>query len=293
DVVGVKPARGRVFQPEENEPGKEREVIFSDNFWRNRFAADPGVIGRTIRLDDQDYQVVGIMPPKYEFPLGCDIWTPMALKAEQRNSRASQLFIGLARLKDGHSFAEALAEGEGISSRLRTAYPATNKNRHFAIWSAHRFLVDKETSQYLLMLLFSVSFVLLIACANVANLQFARATGRLREVAVRTALGAGRGRIIVQLVTESVLLALAGGLLGLVIAYWSLHLIRGGMPPEIQRYIVGWNEMQLDGRALAFTMAAALMSGIIAGLAPAWQNSRPNLVDSLKEGDRASSGTRR
>jgi putative ABC transport system permease protein len=293
DVIGVQPARGRGFQPGEDQPGREREVIFSDALWRNRFGADPNIVGKTIRLDDENYLVIGVMPPKYEFPLGIDLWTPMALKPELRNSRKFQEFQCMAHLKPGSTVAQAVAEAEGISARLRTAYPDTNKDRHFAVWPSHRYLVDQETNNYLIMLLFSVSFVLLIACVNVANLQFARATGRLREVAVRTALGAGRGRIVTQLVTESVLLALVGGILGLLVAYWSLNLIRAGMPPEIQRFIVGWNDMRLDTRALAFTMAAALASGIVAGLAPAWQNSRPNLTDALREGGRSSSGSRR
>ena len=267
-------------------------MICSHDFWRNRFGGDPNILGKTIRLDDQDYVVLGVMPPKYEFPLGTEVWTPLALKPEERTSRKAQLIQSVARLKPGVTIEQAIAEGEGLSARLRTAYPATNKNRHFAVLSAHRFLVDRETNQYLIMLLCSVSFVLLIACANVANLQFARATGRLREVAVRTALGAGRARIVVQLVTESVMLSAAGGVFGLMVAYWALNVTRASMPPEIQKYIVGWSDMQLDGRALAFTMAAALASGILAGLAPAWQNSRPNLVDALKEGGRGSSGNR-
>ena len=293
DVIAVQPARGRAFQPGEDQPGREREVIFSDALWRNHFGSDPNILGKTIRLDDQNFLVVGVMPPKFEFPLAADMWTPMALSPEVRTSRKTQEFDSMARLKPGATIAGVAAEAEGISGRLRAAYPDTNKDRHFAIWPSHRYLVDQETNNYLIMLLFSVSFVLLIACVNVANLQFARATGRMREVAVRTALGAGRGRIVTQLITESVLLALCGGILGLVVAYWSLNLIRGGMPPEIQRYIVGWNDMRLDMRALAFTMAAALMSGIIAGLAPAWQCSRPNLVDALREGGRSSSGSHR
>jgi putative ABC transport system permease protein len=292
DIIGVKPARGRAFQAGEDQPGREREVIFSDALWRNRFAADPNIIGKTIRLDDQNFLVLGVMPPKYAFPLGIDLWTPMALKPDERTSRTSQSIYTVARLKPGLTPEQAAIEAEGISSRLRTAYPDTNRNRRFAVWPSHRFLVDRETSQYLIMILCSVCFVLLIACANVANLQFARATGRLREVAVRTALGAGRSRIVSQLVTESVLLALAGAALGLMVAHWSLNLIRAGMPPEIERYIVGWSEIRLDGRALAFTMIAALASGIVAGLAPAWQNSRPNLADCLKEGGRSTSGGR-
>ena len=250
-------------------------MIFSDAFWRNRFGADPSIVGKTIHLDDQAYQVIGVMPPKYAFPLGVDVWTPLALKPEQRTSRKSQLLQSMAHVKPGATVAQAISEAEGISARLRTTYPDTNKGRHFAVWPSHRYLVDQETNNYLILLLCSVSFVLLIACANVANLQFARATSRLREVAVRTALGAGRSRIITQLVTESVLLALVGGVFGLLVAYWGLNLIRGGMPPEIQRYIVGWSDMRLDTRALAFTMTAALASGVLAGLAPAWQIRGP------------------
>jgi putative ABC transport system permease protein len=293
DVIGVQPVRGRAFQPGEDQPGREREAILSDALWRNRFGADPGIVGRDIRLDDQNFQVIGVMPPKFVFPLATDLWTPMALTADKRTSRKAQLIQSMAHLKPGRTVAQAVSEAEGISARLRAAYPDTNKNRHFAVWPSHRYLVDQETSNYLIILLCSVSFVLLIACANVANLQFARATSRLREVAVRTALGAGRARIVTQLVTESVVLALAGGILGLLVAYWGLNLIRGGMPPEIQRYIVGWQDIRLDNRALAFTMAAALASGILAGLAPAWQNSKPNLTDALREGGRGSSGSRR
>jgi len=156
-------------------------------------------------------------------------------------------------------------------------------------WPCHRFLVDAYTQQYLIMLLGSVIFVLLIACVNVANLQFARATGRMREVAVRTALGASRWRVIAQLVTESVLLSVAGAAFGLVIGTWGMGMIRGGMPPEIERYILGWKDIQLDVRTLLFTLAAAVLSGILAGLAPAWQCSRPNLTDALKEGGRGGS----
>ena len=292
EVMQVQPALGRAFQPGEDQPGREREVIFSDALWRNRFAGDPTILGKSIRLDDQNFTVVGVMPPKFAFPLATDLWTPMALTPAQRTSRTSQLITTVARLKPGRTLEQARTEMEGIAARLKQAYPDTNKNRHFAVWPSHRFLVDRETNEYLIMMLASVCFVLLIACVNVANLQFARATGRLREVAVRTALGAGRSRIVTQLVTESILLALAGAALGLLVANWGIGLIRAGMPPEIERYIVGWKDIRLDGRALGFTLAAAIGSGILAGLAPAWQNSPPNLTDTLKEGGRGGSGTR-
>ncbi|SPE29564.1 conserved membrane hypothetical protein [Candidatus Sulfopaludibacter sp. SbA3] len=292
DVVGVQPVIGRGFQPGEDQPGREREVVLSNKLWRRRFGADSGIVGQTIHLDDQNFVVTGIMPSSYEFPMATEIWTPLAQTPAQRASRKGDSLVPVARLKPGRTIAQAESQLDSIAARLAKSYPDTNKTRRFMIWPAHRFLVDYETQQYLIMLLGSVLFVLLIACANVANLQFARATGRLREVAVRTALGASRWRMIVQLVTESVLLSLAGAALGLLIGKWGMNLIKGGMPPEIERYILGWKDIQLDGRALAFTMLAAVTAGILAGLAPAWQCSRPNLTDSLKEGGRGSSAGR-
>jgi putative ABC transport system permease protein len=292
DVMGVQPARGRAFQPGEDQPGREREVILSDRFWQRAFGADPSVVGRTILLDDQNYTVTGIMPASFDFPLATEIWTPLALTADQRGSRTNQNLVSTARLKPGHTIEQASAELDAIGRRLAALYPNTNRNRQFMFWPITRFLVDGDTRQYVLLLLGSVIFVLLIACVNVANLQFARATGRLREVAVRTALGASRGRVIAQLVTESVLLSLAGAAAGLLVARWGLNLIRNNMPPEVARYILGWKDIQLDSRTLAFTAAAAVSSGILAGLAPAWQCSRPNLTDALKEGGRGGTAGR-
>ncbi len=289
DVMGVQPALGRAFQPGEDQPGREREVVLSDKLWRRRFGADRAIVGRNVRFDDQNFVVSGVMPASYDFPIATEVWTPLAQTPAQRSSRKSDSLVAVARLKPGRTIAQAESELSSIAARLAASYPETNKTRRFMIWPAHRFLVDYETEQYSLMLLGAVLFVLLIACANVANLQFARATGRLREVAVRTALGASRWRMITQLVTESVLLSLAGAALGLLIGKWGLMAIKNGMPPEIERYIVGWKSMQLDSRALAFTLAAAVAAGILSGLAPAWQCSRPNLTDSLKEGGRGSS----
>jgi len=289
DTLRVQPARGRAFQSGEDQPGREREVILSDRLWRRRFGADPGIIGQSIRLNDQGYLVTGVMPDTFDFPLATEMWTPIALTPAQRGSRRSEMLTSLARLKPGRTIEQASAELDAIAARLAKSYPDTNKNRRFMLWTVSRFLVDYDTRQYLVMLLGSVLFVLLIACVNVANLQFARATGRLREVAVRTALGAGRWRVVAQLVTESVLLSLAGAGLGLLVARWGLNVMRSNMPPEVARYILGWKDMQIDGRALGFTLLAAVASGILAGLAPAWQCSRPSLTNTLKEGGRGSS----
>jgi putative ABC transport system permease protein len=292
DVVGVQPVRGRGFLPGEDQPGKDREVVLSDAVWRRRFGADPALVGRTIRLDDQDYLVVGITPPNFAFPKAAEIWTPLALAPEDAASRRRESLVAAGRLKPGFTVQQVSAELAPIARRLAERYPDTNRNRRFVAWGAHRFLIGEYNRQYLTLLFTSVLFVLLIACVNVANLQFARATGRLREVAVRAALGAGRGRIVRQLITESVLLAILGSALGLFIAAWGIDLIRGGMPPEVEKYVAGWKEIRLDGRAMLFTCLAAVASGMIAGLAPAWQSSRPNLIDGLREGGRGTSAGR-
>jgi putative ABC transport system permease protein len=288
-VIGIQPAIGRGFRPGEDEPGRDREVILSDRLWKRCFGADPAIVGKSVRLDDRTFVVTGVMPSSFDFPLATEIWTPLALTPEQRTSRRLNSMVSVARLKLPSGVPQAQAQVDSTAAHLAAAYPDTNKNRHFEVWPARKFLVDRETSDYLTMLLGSVLFVLLIACVNVANLQFARATGRLREIALRTALGANRSRVVVQLITESVLLSICGGALGLGFANWGMRAIKSGMPPEIERYILGWKDISLDTRTLGFTLLAVVISGVLAGLAPAWQCSRPNLTDSLKEGGRGSS----
>src|SRR5258708_2973466 len=219
-TAGVKPILGRPFISGEDQPGRQHVVILSDTLWHRNFGSDPNVIGKTIRLDDEDYQVVGVKPSAFDFPKTALLWTPMALTPEQRISRTSNSMLGFARLKPGVSIEQAMAETEGISRNLATEFPMTNKKRRFMVWSAHRFLVGDFNRQYVLLTLGAAAFVLLIACANVANLQFARATGRFREVAVRAALGASRWRVLRQLLTESVLLSLVGAAGGLILALW-------------------------------------------------------------------------
>src|ERR1035438_9090594 len=207
------------------------------------------------------------MPASFDFPMATELWTPHAFTPTERTNRRNNQLEAAARLRPGRTLEQAGTELDGVSARLERSYPETNKGRRYMVWTARRFLVDAYTQQYVIMLLGSVIFVLLIACANVANLQFARATGRMREVAVRTALGASRWRVIAQLVTESVLLSVLGAVFGLLIGWWGMGMIRGGMPPEIERYILGWKDIQLDARTLLFTLAAAVLSGILAGVA--------------------------
>lgn len=291
-LVGAQPALGRSFAPDEDQPGHERVVVLGDALWRRRFAADPAIIGRDIRINDEDYRVVGVMPHKFVFPMTSELWTPLALTPAERNARDSQYLSVMGLLKAGRTVSQAEAEVETIASRLAREYPNTNKDRRFFSMGAHDYLIGTYTHQYSIMMFVSVLFVLLIACGNVANLQFARALGRSREVAVRAALGAGRGRLIAQYLTESLTLSLVGAALGLLIASWDIQAILAGMPPDIARYIPGWYEIRLDQRSLLFTLVAAVGSGVLAGLVPAWQGTRSNLHEALKEGGRSASAGR-
>ncbi len=292
DVLSVKPKLGRAFVPGDDDSGAPKVVILSEGYWRRRFGADPAIVGRTVRLDDRDATVIGVMAASVNFPLPTEVWTPLELTVEQRHSRITQLFTSVARLKPGRTPEQAAAELNGIARRLATEYPDTNKNRRFVARSAQEFLIGKENKQYALLLFWSVIFVLLIACSNVANLQYARSTGRAREIALRTALGASRWQLMTQVVLECVALSLAGALAGIAVAYWGIDMIRAGMPPRIGKYIVGWQQIHLDMRTLGFMLAAAVIAGIVAGLAPAWQCSRPSLTENLRDGGRGSSSGR-
>jgi putative ABC transport system permease protein len=287
-VAGVPPVMGRTFRSGDE---REREVVLGDSLWRRRFGGDATLVGRSIRLDDQNYTVIGIMPSKFYFPRpNRELWIPLALTGEERNSRSALLVDSMGRLKPGRKLTQVTAELAGVASRLEKEHPDTNTKRRFMAWTFERYLTGDYVPIYSAMLLGSAFFVLLIACANVANLQFARATGRWREVAVRTALGAGRRCLLRQLLTESMVLAAAGAALGLLLAKWGLHFIRAGVPAELERYIPGLADMGLNRHALEFTLSAALMSGILAGLLPAWRSSRPNLMEALKDGGLAFGG---
>ena len=285
DVLGVAPALGRTFHAGEDQPGSDREVVLGDSLWRRRFGGDPALVGRSIRLDDQNYTVIGIMPPKFRFPTPWrEMWVPLVLTPEERTSRNAMLLESVGRLKPGTTPAQFAAEVAGMAFRLEKGHPDTNTNRRFMAWTFERYATGSLIVVYSAMLMGSAFFVLLIACVNVANLQFARAAGRWREVAVRTALGAGRQRLLRQLLTESMVLAAVGAVLGLLLAKWGLHFIRVGVPAETEHYLPGLAALGLNRQVLKFTLTATLLSGVLAGLLPAWRSSRPNLMEALKDG---------
>jgi putative ABC transport system permease protein len=289
-VLGARPALGRVFLPEEDRPGGPRVVLISHGLWKRRFAGDPGLVGRAIVLNGEKYTVVGVMPAGFAYPsANADIWTPMAFTQEQLTQRGSHYLEVVARLRAGVTLAQANAGLQVVCKRLAQAYPDTNADvqRFFAEPLHETYTQGARTG--LTVLMAAVGCILLIACANIANLLLARATGRQREIAVRTALGAARGRIVRQMLTESLLLAAGGGLLGILLADWCFNFLRNLIPVDLSHSV----SLALDPGVLAFAVAISLASSLLFGMAPALQISRIDLNGVLKEGGRGSAGPRR
>jgi putative ABC transport system permease protein len=286
-VLGVKPLLGRVFLPEDGKDAN-RVVTIGYGLWVRRFGADRSLVGREILLNDAQYTVIGVMPRRFQFPnKETEIWTPMNLTARQLADRGSHYLNVVARLRPGAPLDQANAQLRVLAERLKRDQPDTNR---YTGMYAVPVLDDYvgRTKQALLVLFASVGFILLIACANIANLLLARANGRRREIAVRTAVGAGRSRIISQLLTENLLLSLSGGALGLLLAMWSFALLKNLIPDELSAITA----LSLDSRVMAFTLLVSMLTGLLFGLAPAWQISRIDLTTALKEGSRGSVGSR-
>lgn len=292
DMLGVAPRIGRAFLPEEEQRGKDQEIILSSGLWEQRFASDPKVLGKTVKVFGKAYTIVGVMAKGFDYPKPAEAWVPLSFDVKERAVRDQRELWVLARLKPGVTFTQASAEMHTITSRQAEAFPDLYKGWNLRAMPLSNFAVGDLTRQFTFLLLGAVGFVLLIACADVANVQFARVTGRHKELAVRTAMGASRGRIIRQLLIESVLLSLAGAALGLVIAEWWVYLIVNHMPPEVARFIAGWNTISLDAGAFLFTLAIAVASGIVSGIAPSWFHSQTNISETLKESGRGASSGR-
>ncbi len=278
-LLRVQPALGRTFLPEEERPYRCQVAVISQALWQRRFGSDWSVLGRPVTLDGKTYTVVGVMPPGFRFPSNSpDVWVPRVLNAEDLHPQGRSLRV-IARLKEGVDLRQAQAQMETLAARLGQVYPASDKGWGLDLLSFREF-VPANTRLSLLILLGAVGFVLLIACANVAHLALARGVSRRREIAVRRALGASRGRIIRQLVTENLALALAGGAFGLLMALAGIDLLQTLAPKDIPRLA----EVSVDQWVLGFTLGASVLSCILFGLAPAFQLSKPDLNTSLKEG---------
>lgn len=292
-VLRATPQLGRVYSEAECRPGQDSVAVLSYGLWQRRFAGDPAVLGRTIELDQRTYSIVGVMPKSMQYPSTADIYLPFAPTPEQLANRSGHDYVVTARLRDGISVEQAQAEMRTLTGHLAEAYPVTNTG-----WSVHvEPLLDgingPYTPLYYRMVLGATLFVLLVVCANIANLQLARGIARRPEIAMRTALGASRGRILRQLLTENILLSLIGALGGIVIAKVYGQYLLATMPERVARFMAGWSNTSLNGRVLLFSFALAAMAGLIAGLAPAAEALRMGLVEQLKAGSRSSIGSSR
>ena len=287
EMLGARAAQGRTFLDEEDQPGHNNVVLLSDSLWKRRFGSDPGVIGQAITLNAASYTVIGIMPPSFDFPdRDTSLWTPIGFTAADAQQHGGHYISVIGRLKAGVTPEQANTDLNTIAARLSEQFPNTNTGWRVSVSPMQEYNV-RDIRPALLVLLGAVALVLLIACANVANLLLARSTARQKEIGIRTALGASRWRVARQLMTESILLALIGGGAGLFLARWGLASMIAIAPQDLPSI----SDVRLDARVLGFTLVVTLLTGLIFGLAPALQASRPNLNDTLKEGGRGTTGS--
>ncbi|MFZ0063158.1 MAG: ABC transporter permease [Pyrinomonadaceae bacterium] len=282
-ALGAAPALGRTFLLENEKPGNEQVAVLSYGLWQKRFGGDREIVNKTLTLDGKTCVVIGVMPQTFTFPQAAELWVPINFDiSEGMKQRKAHFMRPIGKLKQGVTLAQAQADTDAIANRLAQQYPDSNEGWNLRLVSLREQLVG-NTRPTLYILFGAVGFVLLIACANVANLLLVRAAGRQKEIALRTALGAGRFRIIRQMITESVLLALMGGALGALLAVWGVELLlklsEGSIPPTAQ--------VRIDATVLAFTFLISVITGVLFGLAPALRTMRLNLSESLKEGGRS------
>jgi putative ABC transport system permease protein len=289
-ILGVQPIVGRSFDSEEGTPGHEAEVMLSYGLWQSKFAGDPSVIGKETHINGKSYTIVGVMGKDFEYPVATDLWLPLALTEQDLANHQDNYLFPIGLLKRGASVSQAAAELDGIGKQFAKEFPRSNAKLAIRTVPFRTYATGEVTHQFMVLLLAAVGFVLLIACANVANLQLARVAGREREIAVRRAMGASRWRVVRQLLTESVILALIGAAGGLLLAAWAVSFTLGYIPPELSQYVAGWSRVALDWRAVVYTIVIAVLAGILAGLAPALGQSRPDISRALKEGGRGEPG---
>jgi putative ABC transport system permease protein len=286
-TLGVAPLMGRTFQLENEKPDMNQVAVLSYALWQKRFAGDPAIVGKTVTLDSKTIEVIGVMPQTFSFPAASELWIPINFDRDpEMKQRKAHFLRPIGRLKPGMTIAQAQADTDAVARRMEEQYPATNTGWNLRLVPLQEQLVG-NIKPTLFILFGAVGFVLLIACANVANLLLVRAAAREKEIALRTALGAGRIRIARQMITESVLLSMMGGALGAFLAVWGVELLvklgAGSIPPTAQ--------VKIDFTVLAFTFGLSILTGVLFGLAPALRTVKLNLTESLKEGGRSAGQT--
>ena len=287
NVLGVQPAIGRSFVAEDDQPDTQTVAIISHGLWKGRFGSDPGIIGKQVQISARSITIIGVMPPGFEMPEQTQIWMTSGVKASEE-PRDNRSWSAIGRLNPGVDLKQAQSRISAIDAKLANQFPDTNKGWDTTVWILHERLV-KEVKPSLLALLGAVGFVLLIACANVANLLLARSAARQKEIAVRAAMGASRGRVVRQMLTESILLATIGGIFGLLLSIWLTDLLISIIPEGAPRL----DQVGIDYRVLLFAFGISALTGILFGLAPALQASKLDVSSSLKEGGRSGEGHRR
>jgi putative ABC transport system permease protein len=290
DALGIRPALGRGFVRDEETFGRHQVVVLGDALWKRRFAGDPSVVGRRITIDGAPYQVVGIAPPRFGFPDGAQLWAPVSFDPRTAPPRDRRNLTVVGRLRQGRTLDDAQSQMAVIADRLAREYPDANRDHGVRVMSLTQGMMDEGLGPILSLWQVSAMIVLLIACANIANLMLARAAERRREIAVRLALGASRMRVVRELLSESLLLALVAVPPALGVAWLSLRAMRVSMPANIIRFVPGFESLGLDLRLLGFTTALAVLTGCVFGLLPALQASRSPVSDALKEGGRTATG---
>src|SRR5688572_11904895 len=283
-ILGVQPILGRHFRPDDDRPGAEPVVMLSHEIWQRRYQSDPNIVGSSVTVNGRPHTVAGVMPIGFNFPENQKIWIPLGPTAATE-PRTSRYLFTFARVKDGVDVAQARAELQSISSALAIAYPTTNDGWNTTATTLSDEFIPDDVRLVLFTMMGAVTLVLLIACANVANLMLARSSGRQREFCVRAALGAGRVQLIKQLMVECVLLGLAAAPLGLAIAYYGVYLLDHAIPPDDVPYYIHW---EVSPRVIAYTIALSAATGLVFGLAPALQAGRLNLQEALRDGARGS-----
>ena len=290
DALAVAPMYGRTFAPDEGQAGREQVVVLKHSLWERRFSGDPDIINQTIRLNGKAFTVIGVMPPEFNYPFnGGEMWAPLVFDAKDLTNRGNHYLQVLGLLKPGVTLEQGRDDLKGIAARAAEQFPETNAGRTVNVISMTED-ATRGSRMFAPVMLAAVGFVLLIACANIANLLLVRGASRQKEIAIRLAMGASRGRLVRQLLTESLLLSLAGGALGLLLSLWGIKSLAGAIPDDFSRFIPGWHNVGINQTVFLFTLIVSVVSGLLFGLVPAIQSTKTDFNESLKEGGKGTSG---